>query len=105
MSCFENVIGEEDGGYKLFQPPEQPILKVSLQWAGQKEVLRYSSRHGQNIMRKGIVGKVDLTGVSEEWLDLLLAGEVAQIGKIPVLDLENIIWNIRGRVFFVFWSS
>ena len=32
-------------------------------------------------MLKGIVGKADLTGISEEWLDLLLAGEVVQIGK------------------------
>lgn len=81
LSCFENLIGEGNSGYKLFQPPEQPMLTVSPQWVRQKEVSRYSSRHGQNIMLKGIVGKADLTGVSEEWLDLLLAGEVAQIGK------------------------
>lgn len=81
LSCFENVIGEEGGGYKLFQPPEQPVLAVRLQWARQKEVSRYSSRHGQNIMLKGIVGKADLADISDEWLDLLLAGEVAQVGK------------------------
>ncbi len=33
------------------------------------------------LMLKGFVGKADLPDVSEEWLDLLLAGEVAQIGK------------------------
>lgn len=81
LSCFENVIGEEGGGYKLFQPPEQPIPAVSFQCARQEKISRYSSRHGQNIMLKGIVGHADLKGVSEEWLDLLLAGEVAQIGK------------------------
>lgn len=75
------MIGEEGGGYKLFQPPGQPIPAVSFQCARQKKISRYSSRHGQNIMLKGIVGKADLTGVSEEWLDLLLAGEVVQIGK------------------------
>lgn len=81
LSCFEDVIGEGGGGYKLFQPPEQPMPVVSPQWVRQKEVSRYSSRHGQNIMLKGIVGKADLTGISEEWLDLMLAGEVVQIGK------------------------
>ncbi len=81
LSCFENVIGEEGGGYRLFQPPEQPVLTVSPKWVRQKEISRYSSRHGQNIMLKGFVGKADLPDVSEEWLNLLLAGEVAQIGK------------------------
>ena len=32
-------------------------------------------------MLKGIVGKADLADISEEWLELLLAGEVAHIGK------------------------
>ncbi|MCM1540815.1 MAG: CRISPR system precrRNA processing endoribonuclease RAMP protein Cas6 [Blautia sp.] len=81
LSCFENVIGEEGGGYRLFQPPEQPALTVASGWARQKEISRYSSRHGQNIMLKGIVGKAELTDISEKWLDLLLAGEVTQIGK------------------------
>lgn len=82
LSCFENVIEEESGGgYRLFQPLEQPVLTVNPGWVRKKEISRHSSRHGQNIVLQGIVGKAELADVSEEWMDLLLAGEVAQIGK------------------------
>ena len=44
-------------------------------------VKRFSNRKESAMFLKGIVGEIDLADISDEMLELLLAGELIHIGK------------------------
>lgn len=46
-----------------------------------EKVRRYSSRHNEKMEFSGIVGYLDIQNVSEEVLEILLAGEILHLGK------------------------
>jgi len=76
LSCFENLC---DGG----RVPEMPsgIPAVEEESIYPQSVPRYSRRKEEHMKLRGIQGTAGLREISEEWWDLLLAGEVVQIGK------------------------
>ena len=75
LECFEGIETEMPG----IMAEDVPVI------AGQKirhsDVRRYSSRHKSGIHLNGVSGYVDLEGVSKELLELLIIGEIVQIGK------------------------
>lgn len=74
LNCFE---GKEEGW--LQQVTEYPTI-VSQQHYLSK-VDRYSSRQDSHMSLKGIRGKIQLEGMCEDVLQILLAGELIHIGK------------------------
>lgn len=54
-------------------------------------IKRYSSTQNSHMTLQGIIGSVTFDMIPEQCLDYLIAGEVTHIGKIPALDLENIL--------------
>jgi len=76
LGCFENLNNKEEIPEKPVGFPE--ILEQSVKVTG---ITRYSGRKNQRMELKGIWGKVQLGEITEEWMDILLAGEIVQIGK------------------------
>jgi hypothetical protein len=71
---------ESSEGIELWHMPE-PLPKMVSQKARPMAVPRYSDRKSQKMYLKGIKGSMTLSNVSEEWIKLLLAGEVLHVGK------------------------
>lgn len=71
--------------YYTGQETELPELQTYPVLAGQtvfrRSIQRYSSTHDAKVKLYGIAGRVLMTGVSEQCLDYLLAGELVHIGK------------------------
>jgi len=76
LSMFEELT-EEDITCEL----KEGFPRIKGQNVEQGEVSRYSSRKDAYVKLRGIKGSVQLGEPSQEWLDMLLAGEIVHIGK------------------------
>lgn len=74
LQCFEGIHGEKPP--RIEQYPKMIAQTVQL-----VQVPRYSSTHREKIILSGIRGELALEGLTEECIDLLLAGECFHVGK------------------------
>lgn len=74
LNCYEGV--DEEWKEENFEIPE--IIWQDHQFV---QVERYSSRQNSKMTLKGIKGRIQLNGVDDALLPLLLAGELIHIGK------------------------
>lgn len=67
-------------GVELWESPD-PIPILVSQQARPMSVPRYSGRKQQKMYLNGIKGQMTVKNVSNDWLRLLLAGEILHVGK------------------------
>lgn len=75
LECFEGKISE------LYSKKYENIPEILQQEHYFIGVPRYSTRHGGKMTLKGIEGRMQITEMEPEILELLLAGELLHIGK------------------------
>lgn len=75
LGCFE--------GFEVMMPciEEDDVPVLVNQEIHRSNMRRFSSRHERGIYLNGVRGFADLEGINVSILKLLLAGEIAQIGK------------------------
>lgn len=75
MACYEGIQTD------FFEEPSGEVPEILCQEHRFVQVKRYSSRHENFMLLKGIEGSIQTNGFPEDILYLLLAGELIHIGK------------------------
>lgn len=75
LDCFEGIICDTHSMY------EGVIPKIAAEEHHKVEVPRYSNRKDEKMVLRGIEGMLSISEISEELLDILIAGELIHIGK------------------------
>ncbi len=74
LNCYEGIDTE--------RPDTDDFVPVQIsQRAKERKVRRYSTTHDQKITLNGIDGEVELSGIRQEAMEFLLAGELVHVGK------------------------
>lgn len=75
LACFENIESQK------WYEETIGIPTMIAQNSRNVQVARYSSRQDSKMLLKGIEGSIQIEGISDEILQILLAGEITHIGK------------------------
>ena len=81
LAEMEKIFREEGIETEMPGIVEEDVPSIAGQKIRHSDVRRYSSRHKSGIHLNGVSGYVDLEGVTKEVLELLIIGEIVQIGK------------------------
>lgn len=78
LDCFEGI---ESSIHELEYIETIQIPEITHQLHKDVSIRRYSMHKNSSMYLKGIIGEIEISNVSDELMELLIAGEVIHIGK------------------------